>query len=51
MLDHRFCPPPATMWIAYLAMATALVPLVCMGIGYLLVREKKESERTGAPRG
>ena len=28
------------MWTAYLAMTTAIVPLVCMGVGYLVLGRK-----------
>jgi hypothetical protein len=30
------------MWLPYLAMATALLPLVFMGVGYLYVGRKEK---------
>ena len=39
-----------TMWIAYLAMATALFPLLCMGVGYLLLPERKRDDTRAAGR-
>jgi hypothetical protein len=31
------------MWLPYLAMATALLPLILMGVGYILLGKKKSA--------
>jgi len=36
---------PQLTWLAYGAMATALVPLVLMGIGYLFIGKEKTPRR------